>query len=121
WFSGRLQSRRHHPFDRCPRRWRRGVEPPLRLSRCVVSRRRRRRGGSRHGGGGWCGRGGALLQSLLRASVRILPLPALLLTKHADADGATEEQAMTTTHPSDLQLQFKQAVRDHWVLFLIQG
>jgi len=28
---------------------------------------------------------------------------------------------MTTTHPSDLQLQFKQAVRDHWVLFLIQG
>src|SRR5215216_5002769 len=30
---------------------------------------------------------------------------------------------MTTTHPnpSDIQLQFKQTVRDHWVLFLIQG
>src|SRR5262249_15701423 len=74
----------------------------------------------RHGAGGWGG-GRGLLKSLLGARVRILPLPALLLTKHANADGATEERAMTTTHPSDLQLQFKQAVRDHWVLFLIQG
>ena len=30
---------------------------------------------------------------------------------------------MTTTNPGrgDIRLQFRQAVRDHWVLFLIQG
>jgi len=30
---------------------------------------------------------------------------------------------MTTTHPNsgDMQAQFRQAVRDHWMLFLIQG
>ena len=28
---------------------------------------------------------------------------------------------MTTTHPNPSDIQFKQIVRDHWVLFLIQG
>jgi len=30
---------------------------------------------------------------------------------------------MTTAHPSpaDIQAQFRQAVRDHWILFLVQG
>jgi hypothetical protein len=82
----------------------------LASARCLVSRG----GCSRNGGGrrGGCG-------ALLRTTLRLLPIPALLLGREADC--ATGEGVMTTTNPPprDTQLKFRQAVKHHWVLFLI--